>query len=62
MKTQSPAATVDDAPAIVRIADADMAMAAGDAQAHGDGTSDADPTGAVALLRARAFEIGRAHV
>ena len=55
MKTQSPAATVDDAPAIVRIADADMAMAAGDAQAHGDGTSDADPTGAVALLRARAF-------
>ena len=57
MKTQALAATADDAPAIVRVAAADMAIAA--AAPHDGATvaasADHDALGADALVRARAF-------
>ena len=54
MKTQATNLAVDDAPAIVRVAAADMALAA--TQPHdGSPAGDDDPQGAVALVRARAF-------
>jgi GTP pyrophosphokinase len=54
MKTQAGHLAVDDAPAIVRVAAADMALAATEPHA-GSETGDADALGAVALVRARAF-------
>jgi GTP pyrophosphokinase len=53
MKTQAASLAVDEAPAIVRVAAADMATAASDPHAGGDGDGDGD--GRVALVRARAF-------
>jgi GTP pyrophosphokinase len=53
MKTLTPAAGVDDAPAIVRVAAADMALAAAGPDERPGG--DADAQGVVALGRARAF-------
>ena len=56
MKTQSANLAVDDAPAIVRVAAADMALAAGEPHAGSEnGSGDADALGTVALGRARAF-------
>jgi GTP pyrophosphokinase len=56
MKTQSTNLAVDDAPAIVRVAAADMALAATEPHAGSENeTGDADALGAVALGRARAF-------
>ena len=56
MKTQSANLAVDDAPAIVRVAAADMALAASEPHAGSENeTGDADALGAVALGRARAF-------
>jgi GTP pyrophosphokinase len=56
MKTQSANLAVDDAPDIVRVAAADMALAATEPHAGSENeTGDADALGAVALLRARAF-------
>ena len=56
MKTQASSVAVDDAPAIVRIADVDMAAAAAEPHAGGDGEpGDADARGDLALARARAF-------
>jgi GTP pyrophosphokinase len=54
MKTQATTFAVDDAPAIVRVAAADMALAARDPQAGGGGEA-VDDGGADALVRARAF-------
>jgi GTP pyrophosphokinase len=60
MKTQGLGSAVDGAPAIVRVAAADMALAA--AEPHAGGTAldaatqgDPDALGVVALVRARAF-------
>jgi len=56
MKTQSANLAVDDAPAIVRVAAADMALAATEPHAGSQNESgDADALGEVALVRARAF-------
>lgn len=56
MKTQASNVAVDDAPAIVRIADVDMAAAAAEPHAGSDGEAgDADARGDLALARARAF-------
>ena len=56
MKTQAPNAAVVDAPAILRVADADMALAATEPHAGSEHESgDADALGADALVRARAF-------
>jgi GTP pyrophosphokinase len=56
MKTRAPGTAVDDAPAIVRVAAADMALAAAEPHVGSDaGGADADALGAVALVRARAF-------
>ena len=56
MKTQSAGLAVDDAPAIVRVAAADMALAATEPHAGGElPAGDADSLGEVALGRARAF-------
>ena len=52
MKTQAASLAVDDAPAIVRVAAADMAAAASEPHAGGDVD---DALGTVALVRARAF-------
>ena len=54
MKTQAANLGADDAPAIVRVAAADMALAAAEPHAGG-GPADADALGANALVRARAF-------
>jgi GTP pyrophosphokinase len=54
MKTQTNTAA-DDAPAIVRVAAADMALAAAEPHAGSAPGADADALGAVALVRARAF-------
>ena len=54
MRTQSTSLAVDDAPAIVRVAAADMALAAGEPHA-GSESGEVDPLGTVALGRARAF-------
>ena len=56
MKTQATHTAVVDAPAILRVADADMALAATEPHAGGENEAgDADALGAVALVRARAF-------
>ncbi len=56
MKTQAANLDVDDAPAIVRVAAADMALAAREPHAGSEAeTGDADALGEVALGRARAF-------
>jgi GTP pyrophosphokinase len=56
MRTQSTSLAVDDAPAIVRVAAADMALAATEPHAGAEGAAgDTDAHGAVALARARAF-------
>ncbi|MEO5685920.1 MAG: bifunctional (p)ppGpp synthetase/guanosine-3',5'-bis(diphosphate) 3'-pyrophosphohydrolase [Burkholderiaceae bacterium] len=56
MKTSSTHLAVDDAPAIVRVAAADMALAATEPHTGSDDeTGDVDALGAVALVRARAF-------
>jgi GTP pyrophosphokinase len=56
MKTQATHLGADDAPAIVRVAAADMALAAAEPHAGGEpAPADADALGAVALVRARAF-------
>ena len=56
MKTQASSTAVDDAPAIVRVAAADMAAAATEPHAGSESeTGDADALGDVALARARAF-------
>jgi len=56
MKTQSANLAVDDAPAIVRVAAADMALAASEPHAGSENErGDADALGSVALGRARAF-------
>jgi len=56
MKTQATNLAVDDAPAIVLVAAADMAQAATEPHAGGEHeTGDADALGAEALVRARAF-------
>src|ERR1700761_9142771 len=56
MKTQATHVAVVDAPAILRVADADMALAAFEPHAGSEaGGGDADALGAVALARARAF-------
>ncbi|MFL6626316.1 MAG: RelA/SpoT family protein [Vitreoscilla sp.] len=56
MKTQASSVAVDDAPAIVRIADVDMAAAAAEPHAGSEGEpGDADARGDLALARARAF-------
>jgi len=56
MKTQATSVAADDAPAIVRVAAADMARAATEPHASGDGPAgDADALGVTALVRARAF-------
>jgi len=56
MKTQATHAAVVDAPAILRVADADMALAATEPHAgSGNEAGDADALGADALVRARAF-------
>jgi len=56
MKTQASSTAVDDAPAIVRVAAADMAAAATEPHAGGESEAgDADALGDVALARARAF-------
>ena len=56
MKTQASSTAVDDAPAIVRVAAADMAAAATEPHAGGENEAgDADALGDVALARARAF-------
>jgi GTP pyrophosphokinase len=56
MKTQAGNLDVDDAPAIVRVAAADMALAAREPHAGSETESgDADALGEVALGRARAF-------
>jgi GTP pyrophosphokinase len=56
MKTHATHAAVVDAPAILRVADADMALAATEPHAGSeDETGDADALGSVALGRARAF-------
>ena len=56
MKTQASNVAVDDAPAIVRIADVDMAAAAAEPYAGSeDEPGDTDARGDLALARARAF-------
>ena len=56
MKTQATHVAVDDAPAIVRVAAADMALAATEPHVGSETeTGDADALGSVALARARAF-------
>ena len=56
MKTLATNLAVDDAPAIVLVAAADMAQAATEPHAGSEHeTGDADALGAVALVRARAF-------
>ena len=55
MKTQGNNFAVDDAPAIVLVAAADMALAAAEPHAGARATGDADTLGTVALVRARAF-------
>ena len=56
MKTQASSVAVDDAPAIVRIADVDMAAAAAEPHVGSEvETGDADARGDLALARARAF-------
>jgi GTP pyrophosphokinase len=56
MKTQASSTAVDDAPAIVRVAAADMAAAATERHAGSENEAgDADALGDVALARARAF-------
>jgi GTP pyrophosphokinase len=56
MKTQASSTAVDDAPAIVRVAAADMAAAATEPHAGSENEAgDADALGDVALARARAF-------
>ena len=56
MKTLATSLAVDDAPAIVRVAAADMALAATEPHAGSEGEAgDADALGAIALVRARAF-------
>jgi len=56
MKTHATHAAVVDAPAILRVADADMALAATEPHAGSESeTGDADALGSVALGRARAF-------
>ncbi|MCK9686514.1 RelA/SpoT family protein [Scleromatobacter humisilvae] len=56
MKTQASNAAVVDAPAILRVADADMALAATEPHAGSEHEGgDADALGADALVRARAF-------
>ena len=56
MKTLSTNLAVDDAPAIVLVAAADMALAATEPHTGSESeTGDADALGAVALVRARAF-------
>ena len=55
MKTQSAHLAVDDAPAIVRVAAADMALAATEPHEGANPAGDADALGTVALVRARAF-------
>ena len=56
MKTHASNAAVVDAPAILRVADADMALAATEPHAGSEhDASDADALGADALVRARAF-------
>ncbi len=56
MKTQATHLAVDDAPAIVRVAAADMALAATEPHSGSENeTGDADALGTVALGRARAF-------
>jgi len=54
VKTQTSHLGADDAPAIVRVAAADMALAAAAGGADG-APADADPLGVHALVRARAF-------
>jgi GTP pyrophosphokinase len=56
MKTQATHLAADDAPAIVRVAAADMAVAAAvPRDGAGRETADADALGATAFVRARAF-------
>ncbi|MBW8757218.1 MAG: bifunctional (p)ppGpp synthetase/guanosine-3',5'-bis(diphosphate) 3'-pyrophosphohydrolase [Burkholderiales bacterium] len=56
MKTQASNVAVDDAPAIVRIADVDMAAAAAEPHAGSDSEpGEPDARGDLALARARAF-------
>jgi GTP pyrophosphokinase len=56
MKTHATPAAVVDAPAIVRVADADMALAATEPHAGSEREpADPDAQGSVALVRARAF-------
>ena len=56
MKTQASNVAVDDAPAIVRIADVDMAAAAAEPHAGSQNEAvDPDARGDLALARARAF-------
>jgi len=55
VKTQAANTAVDDAPAIVRVAAADMAQAAGASPPGVPAGADSDASGAQALLRARAF-------
>ena len=56
MKTQATQLAAGDAPAIVRVAAADMALAATEPHTgSGNEGGDADALGAVALGRAKAF-------
>ena len=55
MKTQATNLAVDDAPAIVRVAAADMALAAAEPHDGAKATGDVDTLGTAALVRARAF-------